>query len=83
MSAQSILGQVGGREMAELGVRTAIGTVGATFPWWAQWWDATVSYATGVNSFVLSVGGLMVLGLTIRKLLLDIRIQKRHIEKDD
>lgn len=71
------------KEVTELATRTIVGVTGTTFPWWAQWWDATAKYATGVNSFVLSVGGLIVLYLTIRKLLLDIRVQKRNLKKGE
>lgn len=73
----------GGREMAELGIRATVGTAMTTFPWWAQWWDTTVKYATGVTSFTLSVGGLIVLYLTIRKLMLDIKAQQRNLDRDD
>jgi hypothetical protein len=70
------------REVGELAVRTTVGITSTTFPWWAQLWDETAKYATGVNSFVLSVGGLVVLFLTIRKLRLDIRVAKRNLDRE-
>lgn len=55
-----------------------VGTGGVTFPWWGQ----VIEWATGLNTLLVSVGGLLVLTLTIRKLLLDIRVAQRHLNKE-
>jgi len=57
----------------------AVGTAGTTFPLWNEW----VAFLSGTNQWVIAIGGLVVLGLTIRKLLLENRLAERRLREMD
>lgn len=56
------------------GLTVAMG--GITFPYWS----VVVSVATGIQSAVLQIGGLVVLGLTIWKLATELRIARKKLK---
>lgn len=56
-------------------VGTVVGTSATTFTWWKD----TVAVLSGVNSWVITIGGLVVLGLTVHKLTLEIRLARRRL----
>lgn len=60
-------------------VGAVVGTAGATFPLWNE----VVVLATGVNQWVVAIGGLIVLVLTIRKLWMENRIAERRLREWD
>lgn len=60
-------------------VGAVVGTAGATFPLWNE----VVVLATGVNQWVVAIGGLIVLVLTIRKLWMENRIAERRLREMD
>ena len=56
-----------------------VGTAGATFPLWNE----LVVLATGINQWVVAIGGFIVLVLTIRKLWMENRIAERKLRELD
>ncbi len=56
-----------------------VGTSGVTFPLWGD----VVSVALNINQGIIVVGGLVVLVLTIRKLLIENRIATRRLREMD
>ena len=56
-----------------------LGGAGASFPIWGQ----MIELATGLNTFVVSVLGLVVLVLTVRKLWIDSQIALHNLDRLD
>lgn len=64
---------------ASTAVGAVVGTTATTFPLWHE----LVAWATGANQWVIAIGGLVVLWLTIRKLLLETRLAERRLREMD
>lgn len=60
-------------------VGTVVGTSATTFPWWKD----TVALLSGLNSWVIAIGGLLVLGLTLYRLALEIMLARRRLKDMD
>jgi hypothetical protein len=58
---------------------TITGTAGITFPWWST----VVDVATGANQLLVGMLGLVVLGLTVRKMWLESQIASRKLRELD
>ena len=57
----------------------AVGTASTTFPLWNE----AVAWASGANQWVIAIGGLIVLVLTIRKLWIENKIASRRLKDMD
>jgi hypothetical protein len=57
----------------------SVGLPAVTFPAWSD----TVAAISGVNQWLIAIGGLVVLILTIRKLLLENKIASRRLRDMD
>jgi hypothetical protein len=57
----------------------AVGGTSLSFPWWSD----AVTFATGANQWLIAIGGLLVLFLTIRKLLIENKIASRRLKDMD
>lgn len=60
-------------------IGAAVGTAGTTFPLWNQ----ALAWASGANQWLIAIGGLIVLALTIRKLWIENQIAARRLRDMD
>lgn len=55
------------------------GLTATTFPWWGHF----VSVVTGIDQFLLGLGGLVIVGFTIWKLILEIQVNRKKLNEED
>jgi len=67
------------KDALETAGAAALGATGFTFPWWSEIAQAVA----GINTFLVSILGIIVLVLTARKLWLENRIAQHRLDEEE